>query len=191
MQFVGVISLILAAAGAILPANGESQYTTDGAPTGTEEEMRWRANRARFDTASENATRGTAYTDVPLSSGPLAPNQSITAAARHQSEDLAKANLFQHETVPASLFYNPTTQPEPWDRMSAEGYTWNYAGENIAAGYASADAAHVGWWLSTGHRENMCDSSFREIGNGYYLWSASMYTRYYTMDLGSSDNNYF
>src|SRR6266496_3620313 len=183
MQFVGVWTFVLTAAGAVLPVTAQSLYTADGVPTGLEEEIRWRANRARFDTASENVTRATAYTDVPASTGPLAPNQTITAAARHQSEDLAKANLFQHETVPGSLYYNPITQPEPWDRMSAEGYNWNNAGENIAAGYSGAETAFVGWWNSTGHRVNMCDSDLREIGNGYYYWSTSSYRTYYTMDL--------
>src|SRR5690348_18460227 len=115
MQLVRV--LILAAVGAAWPAIAQSQYTADGTPTGLEEELRWKVNRGRFDTASENLARGTAYTDVPASSGPLAPNQDITLAARHQSEDLAKANLFQHPTVPGSLYYNPTNQPNPWDRM--------------------------------------------------------------------------
>ena len=176
---------------AVWSASAQTQYTTDGTPTGLEEEIRWRVNRGRFDTASENATRGTAYTDVPATAGPLAPNQSITMAARHQSEDLAKANLFQHATVPGSLFYNPTTQPNPWDRMTAEGYTWNAAGENIAAGYSGAETAYVGWWNSTGHRQNMYTSSLREIGNGYFLWTSATYRHYYTMDLGSSGTTCF
>jgi hypothetical protein len=168
-----------------------TQYTIDGTPTGLEEEVRWRVNRGRFDTASENQTRGTSYTDVPASAGPLAPNQCLSLAARHQSEDMAKLNVFQHETVPGSAYYNPTTQPEPWDRMQAEGYSWNNAGENIAAGYTGAEAAYVGWWNSTGHRENMNNSAFREIGNGYYYWSSSTYRNYYTMDLGNSGNSCF
>src|SRR5207248_10288640 len=89
----------------------QTQYFGDGTPTGSEEELRWFVNRGRFDTASENQTRGTSYTNVPASTGPLAPNQSITMAARHQSEDLARNSLFQHTTVPTSAFYNPLTQP--------------------------------------------------------------------------------
>jgi hypothetical protein len=185
--FIALIGLSANCSLAAVP----TQYTVDGTPTGLEEEIRWRVNRGRFDTVSENQTRGTAYTDVPASAGPLAPNQCLTLAARHQSEDLAKHNAFQHETVPGSAYYDPTTQPEPWDRMQAEGYSWNYAGENIAGGYAGAEATYVGWWNSTGHRENMYDSVFREVGNGYYYWSSSLYRNYYTMDLGNSGNNCF
>lgn len=191
MQFVRVFLSVVAAVSAVLPARAQSQYSGDGTPTGLEEEIRWRVNRGRFDSASENLTRNTTYTDVPASSGPLAPNQDITLAARHQSEDLAKANLFQHNTVPNSLYYNATNQPMPWDRMRAEGYTWNSAGENIAAGYSGAETAYVGWWNSAGHRANMYNGNLREIGNGYYYWSSSTYRSYYTMDLGSSGSACF
>ena len=191
MQLVRVWILVVTVAGAALPAKAQSQYTLDGSPSGFEEEIRWRLNRGRFDTASENLARGTAYTDVPASTGPLAPSQDITQAARHQSEDMAKANLFQHPTVPGSLYYNPLTQPNPWDRMNAEGYSWNAAAENIAAGYVGAESVYVAWWNSTGHRENMYNAALREIGNGTYNWSASTYQNYYTMDLGSSANNCF
>ena len=81
MQFVRVVILIAAAVGAAWPAVAQSQYTGDGTPTGLEEEIRWKLNRGIFDSVSENLTRGTAYTDVPASSGPLAPNQSVTMAA--------------------------------------------------------------------------------------------------------------
>jgi hypothetical protein len=185
-----VLVLILATGGAWL-TGAQTQYTADGTPTGLEEEIRWRVNRGRFDSARENQARGTAYTDIPAWAGPLAPNQSLALAARHHSEDMAKKNVFQHATVPGSAYYNPTTQPEPWDRMAAEGYSYNWAGENIAAGYAGAEAVYVGWWGSTGHRVNMYNGNLREIGNGYCYWSGSDYGRYYTMDLGSSRNASF
>ena len=192
MQLVCFWTLILALSFGSLPAISQTLYLGGGTPTGQEEEIRWRANRTRFDTASENITRGTAYTDVPATAGPLAPNEFITAAARHHSEDMAKRNVFQHETVAGSLYYNPTTQPDPWDRMTAEGYNnWNGAGENIAAGYPTADAAYAGWWRSTGHRVNMCSAGLREIGNGVFTWNTSTYKIYYTMDLGTVGNTCF
>ena len=191
MQRVYVLFLVTGILGVLGHARAQTQYVTDGTPTGLEEEIRWRGNRGRFDSASENQTRATAYADVPASSGPLAPNQSLTVAARHHSEDMARQNLFQHATVTNSAFYNPVTQPNPWDRMTAEGYSWNSAGENIAAGYSGAEAVYVGWWNSTGHRVNMYNSGLREIGNGYFNWNASTYHSYYTMDLGSSGSTRF
>lgn len=178
-------------AGSLHPARAQTEYTADGLPTALEEEVRWHVNRGRFDSARENTARGTTYTDVPASSGPLAPNESIARAARHHSEDMAKNNAFQHETVTGSAYYNPDTQPQPWDRMRAEGYDWTRAGENIAAGYGSAEQAYVGWWKSAGHRLNMYNTAFREIGDGYFNWTASTYRHYYTMDLGTSGANCF
>jgi len=192
MQFARVLLLVLSGVlGLVRQAEAQSLYIGDGLPTALEEEIRWKLNRGRFDTVSENLTRGTAYTNVPASSGPLAPNQDLTVASRHQSEDMAKVNMFQHNTVPGSLYYNPTTQPLPWDRMVAEGYSWNNAAENIAAGYTGAESVYVGWWNSSGHRVNMYNGALREIGNGYYNWSASTYKSYYTMDLGSSGSACF
>jgi hypothetical protein len=104
---------------------------------------------------------------------------------------MARHNAFQHETVTGSAYYDPVTQPEPWDRMEAEGYSWNIAAENIAAGYGGAEAAYVAWWKSAGHRVNMYDGSLREIGNGYFYWASSSYGRYYTMDLGSEGSSCF
>jgi hypothetical protein len=75
--------------------------------------------------------------------------------------------------------------------MRAEGYSWNQAAENIAAGYASAEIAYIGWWNSAGHRVNMCKAALREVGNGYFNLSGSKYGRYYTMGLGSSGSNHF
>ncbi|OQB88399.1 MAG: Cysteine-rich secretory protein family protein [Verrucomicrobia bacterium ADurb.Bin118] len=187
----GVLLLCVLIGGQPMPVAAQTQYTGDGVPAGVEEAIRWHANRGRFDTASENQLRGTDYTDVVATAGPLAPNHYLTLAARHHSEDMARNNVFQHETVPGSTYYDPVTQPEPWDRLTAEGYVWNQAAENIAADYPDAEAVYVGWWKSEGHRLNMCDASLREIGNGYFYWAASNYRRYYTMDLGRSGANYF
>lgn len=168
----------------------QTEYTTDGIPTALEEEIRWLHNRARFDTAAENALRGTAYTDVPSTAGPLAPHQSISAAARNHATDMATLNVFQHDTITGSAYYDPATQPTFAHRMTAEGYTWSWAGENIAAGYATAESAHAGWWNSTGHRVNFTGADFREIGIGYAYNGASGYGRYYTVDLGSSGTSH-
>lgn len=185
LRVFGLVLLSLAG------AKAQTEYTADGIPTGLEEEIRWRINRGRFDSVGENQQRGTAYTDVPVTAGPLAPNQSLTLAARHHSEDMAKNNVFQHETVTGSAYYDPITEPEPWDRMQAEGYSYNLAAENIGAGYNGAEAVYVAWWNSAGHRVNMYNAALREIGAGYYYWSSSSFRNYYTLDLASSGTSCF
>jgi hypothetical protein len=188
-----LVILTLATGSLLLPHGTQAQieYVTDGNPTALEEEIRWHVNRGRFDRDSENTLRGTSYSDIPATAGPLAPNQSLALACRHHSEDMARNNAFQHDTVPGSSYYDPVTQPTPWDRFRAEGYFYNGAGENIAAGYGGAESAYVAWWKSTGHRKNMYNSSMCEIGNGHYYWSNSSYRHYYTMDLGRISGKVF
>jgi uncharacterized protein YkwD len=191
MKPLSVLTLAIGLALTAPSLIAQTEYGADGQPSALEEEIRWLTNRARHDTASENAVRGTSYTDVPASTGPLAPHHGITLAARRHSEDMARNNTFQHDTVPGSAYYDPVTQPKSWDRMQAEGYDYTRAGENIAAGYSSAAAAYAGWWNSTGHRLNLCNAAFREIGNGFFFWQDSTYRRYYTMNLGTAGSTHF
>jgi len=178
-----LVGWVLLQAGALV---AQQEYLGDGEPTAYEEEVRWLVNRARFDRNRENALRGTSYTDIPLTAGPLAPNARLTQAARRHCEDLARKNRFQHETVVGSLFYNAKTHPQPWHRMTVEGYDWDLAGENIAAGYLSAASVYVGWWKSGGHRKILGDRHFCEVGNGYFYRSSSEYRHYQGMSLGRS-----
>lgn len=176
----------------VVGVGAQTEYHGDGVPTAYEEEVRWLVNRARFDRAKENALRRTAYTDVPASLGPLAPNAKLMRAARNHCEDLARTGRFQHETVPGSRFYNRSLYPQPWDRMTAEGYDWDLAGENIAAGYTSALSVYVGWWKSVGHRRNLGNRHFCEIGNGYRYRAGSEYRYYQGMSMGRSwDKRFF
>ena len=62
------------------------------------------------------------------------------------------------------------------------GYTYSAAGENIAAGYTTAEAVFTAWeetdedYAGQGHRRNMLNSNFKAVGighvyaNGYHYW---------------------
>lgn len=49
-------------------------------------------------------------------------------------------------------------------RVSAVGYDWSYAAENLAASYTSIDDAMRGWKASAGHRRNLLSPRAEEIG---------------------------
>jgi uncharacterized protein YkwD len=51
-------------------------------------------------------------------------------------------------------------------RISAAGYHWSVAGENIATGYATPRAVVTGWMHSRGHCHNILDPRFRDLGVG-------------------------
>ncbi len=50
------------------------------------------------------------------------------------------------------------------DRVTRSGYTWSSVGENIARGQADAEAVMDVWMKSPGHRANILNCSFREMG---------------------------
>lgn len=100
----------------------------------------------------------------------------LTAAARGHSEDMACNNFFLHTS--------PTTG-SPFDRMSAAGYSYSWAGENIAAGYPDAQSVVQGWMNSQGHRDNILNPNFTQIGLGYAYLGGSAYGAYYTAVFGA------
>ena len=54
----------------------------------------------------------------------------------------------------------------PGDRISAEGYKWNAYGENIASGYATPQAVFQGWLNSSGHKTNIENARYKDVGFG-------------------------
>jgi len=50
--------------------------------------------------------------------------------------------------------------------MANAGITYSAAAENIAAGYATAADVMNGWMNSQGHRDNILNANFTEIGIG-------------------------
>ncbi|MEL7086785.1 MAG: CAP domain-containing protein [Cyanobacteria bacterium J06597_1] len=90
--------------------------------------------------------------------GALALSQKLDAAADLHSEDMATQGYFSHTGQDGS---NVGT------RISRAGYTrYRTWGENIAAGYRSAQSVVQGWMNSEGHRKNILNGSFTHMGLG-------------------------
>ncbi len=90
---------------------------------------------------------------------PVTMDDRLRAAAQGHSEDMALNDFFSHIGSDGSL---------PWDRITAQGYDFSTAGENIAAGYTSPQEVMNAWMNSPGHRANILDCDFTDIGVGYY-----------------------
>ncbi len=91
--------------------------------------------------------------------GPVSYNAQLTEAARLHSQDMSDRGYFDH-TAPA---------PAPngagiGDRVTAAGYTWTAVAENIAQGQTSEKAVFESWMDSEGHRANMLNGTYTEIG---------------------------
>ena len=88
----------------------------------------------------------------------LTLNTELSAVARAKSQDMKDNQYFSH-TSP--------TYGSPFDMMKTFGISYRTAGENIAMGYRTPEAVVDGWMNSEGHRANILNSSYKEIGVGY------------------------
>ncbi|WP_312018586.1 sigma-70 family RNA polymerase sigma factor [Streptomyces sp. I05A-00742] len=88
---------------------------------------------------------------------PVRANSQLTQAAQGHSDDMAARNFFDHT--------NPDGKG-PGDRVTAAGYRWSTYGENIAYGQQTPASVMDTWMNSSGHRANILNCSFKEIGVG-------------------------
>jgi len=111
---------------------------------------------------------------------PLKRNSELDAAARYHAADLGQDDYFDHDTYDRSgsrLIYICDT----WERIVT--YYFGARGENIAAGYATPEAAMNAWMNSSGHRANILSAGSWEIGVGFFE-GAGEYSRYWVQDFG-------
>lgn len=123
-------------------------------------------------------------------------------AAELHSGNMASRSFFAH--------CDPDTRTQPWDRMSAAGYQWAAAAENIAAGSVSARAVVNLWMGSPGHRGNILSTDYNEVGTGFVfdgsdaadvrqdrdsncipeLFGTGPFRRYWTQKFGRRNNSF-
>jgi uncharacterized protein YkwD len=91
-------------------------------------------------------------------------NKKLSRAARRHARDMARRNYFSHDTLGGGSFL---------DRIRRTGYLKNahswIVGENLAwgsRGYSRPQVIMKMWMNSPGHRANILNGSFREIGIG-------------------------
>jgi uncharacterized protein YkwD len=84
---------------------------------------------------------------------PLRPNPALERSAQAWTREMVRAQFFSSGSNLGA-------------RISAAGYDWRMAGENIAAGYATARAVVEGWMGSTGHCRNILDPQYANVGTG-------------------------
>ena len=84
----------------------------------------------------------------------LTLNAELNAAALAKAEDMKTRGYFAH-------FYEGET---PWDFITAAGYDYHFAGENLAEGYQTVDGITYAWMHSEHHRENILDVNYTDIG---------------------------
>ena len=175
----------------IQPAAAQPMLFTHGDPSPNEQYLLELVNRARANPAAEAARLG-----IDLNQGlapgtittapkpPLALQPQLITTARAHSQWMLDTDTFSHTGVAGS---------SPGDRMESAGYpfsgSWTW-GENIAwqgttgtiQVTESTASMHDGWFLSAGHRANLMNASFDEVGMGlltgrFESWNALMGTQ--------------
>ena len=103
-------------------------------------------------------------------------NPRLTRAAQIHAEQMARAGQLAH-VLPDAAY------PRAEDRLAAADYRWQTYGENVALGQSSAAAALDSWMHSRGHRKNILNPDFTELGAGYAIDRAGR--PYYVQVFGS------
>lgn len=89
--------------------------------------------------------------------GALALNGLLNQAAQNKANDMVTRDYWSHNT--------PDGQT-PWTFIVAVGYSYQTAGENLAYGFTTATDTITGWMNSPGHRANILNTSYSEVGFG-------------------------
>lgn len=89
---------------------------------------------------------------------PLRFNAQLAAAAQAHSEDMARHRRMSH------VGSNGSTAAQ---RIKGAGYRGRTLAENVANGHSSPEAVVSGWMRSPGHRKNILNPAYQEIGVGY------------------------
>jgi uncharacterized protein YkwD len=90
----------------------------------------------------------------------LTANARLMQAAQLHAEQLAQAGRLDHVLPNA-------TYPRPEDRLAAVSYRWQAYAENVAFGQRTAAEVVNGWMQSAGHRANIMNPTYTEMGAGY------------------------
>jgi uncharacterized protein YkwD len=116
-----------------------------------------------------------------LSLSPLTFNTQLLNAAANHSQNMALQDFFSHTGKDGSSLAS---------RISATGYQFSAAAENIAAGSSTPEQVVSSWMNSSGHRANILNPNLKEIGIGYYFLADDTgsvnFNHYWTQVFGTS-----
>lgn len=90
---------------------------------------------------------------------PLTLSNKLTNIAYTKAKDMAEKNYFSHQSP---------TYGSPFDMLKQFGVSFSAAGENIAAGQKSAEEVMNSWMNSSGHKANILNANYTQIGVGFY-----------------------
>jgi uncharacterized protein YkwD len=88
---------------------------------------------------------------------PVKENYMLDAAAEAKAQDMATKGYFSHVSPDGS---------QPWSWITHSGYSYQYAGENLAVRFDNAEGVVEAWMASPTHRSNIVKQVYTDIGIG-------------------------
>lgn len=85
----------------------------------------------------------------------LNTDSRLSAAALAKANNMLEQQYWDH--------FGPNGE-SPWMFISASGYQYVYAGENLAKGFKTAEGVHEAWMASPTHKENIMSGNYKDIG---------------------------
>ena len=82
-------------------------------------------------------------------------NSQLAVAAAAKAQSMFSENYWAH---------NSPSGKTPWSFITAAGYRYVFAGENLARDFDDAGSVVDAWMNSSSHRSNLLDRNFKEIG---------------------------
>lgn len=82
-------------------------------------------------------------------------NMALEQAAQSHANDMANKNYYAHTSPQGTTLSH---------RITAQGYDWIAASENIASGQPTIQIVMQGWLNSPKHCENIMNFSYKEMG---------------------------
>ena len=137
----------------VMAGRSERPFTALQDPAGVAQSVLELVNVAR---AQPRRCGADDYEAVP----PLAMVTTLTAAASVHALDMAAHGELTHDGSDGS---------QVGERMTRVGYSWQIAGENVAAGQRDAEAVVAAWLSSPGHCATLMDARYTETGIAFAL----------------------
>lgn len=92
---------------------------------------------------------------ISLGLPPLKYSEKLADAARRKADNMLTENYWAH-TAPSGK--------SPWTWFKAAGYSYVFAGENLAKDFGDTSRMMSAWMASPTHKENIVNPKYKEIG---------------------------
>ena len=158
------------------PSTSTSPSTPSTSATSPQPSLTTRAPAPLVTASAPDSQQVVALVNVERSRagcGPVSVNAALRRAAQGHSDDMASRDYFSHTSPDGVTFA---------ERIRAAGYDGGAIAENIAAGQTSAKEVMGAWMASPGHRANILDCAYRDLGVGYA--TGGTYGTYWTQTFG-------